>query len=328
MCSTSFGVLPTANSPWLAMSTAAFGRRRASRPRRRARRCRSSGSRRPRRRRRRTRRTPRCTRGSAVRVRANIVAYLAWQCIVASISSWSRSADEVQRLLGGRAALALEHVAVEVADHEVVERHLQVVERRRREHHVAVGQAGAEVAGGALHEVRCAASPWRPRAAAPWSPAAVSVARCVVSAIEDLRVHEVVGPPAGEQRGEAVGDQLRVVRLGVVGRAADVRREHDVRPSSTADGRAARFSPTKWSRPAPPRWPDWSAATSASVSCSCARAELTKIAPVLHRARTARRRSSPSVSGVTAACIDTTSASASRSSSECVASGVVRVVAR
>src|SRR4051812_2852640 len=48
--------------------------------------------------------------------------------------------------------MTLDHAAVGRADHEVVERHLQVVEAARREHHVAVGEAGAEVAGGALDE--------------------------------------------------------------------------------------------------------------------------------------------------------------------------------
>ena len=118
---------------------------------------------------------------------------------------------------------------------------------------------------------------------------------------------------------------LRVVRLGVVGRAADVRGEHDVRPSSRAGGRPG-GSRRRSGRARPRRaCPTRSAATSASVSCSCARAELTKIAPSFIRANWSAPIS-PAVSGVTAACIDTTSASASRSSSECVASGGVRVV--
>ena len=71
---------------------------------------------------------------------------------------------------------------------------------------------------------------------------------------------QVGGSSAVEQDArDVVGDQRRVVRLGVVGRAADVRGEHDVVASSRAGGRAARCSPTKWSRPAPPRWPRASA---------------------------------------------------------------------
>ena len=66
-------------------------------------------------------------------------------------------AREVQRLLGGRAALTFEHVAVEVGDDEIVEGHRLVGERRRREHDVAVGEPGREVARGAVHEVRAQA---------------------------------------------------------------------------------------------------------------------------------------------------------------------------
>ena len=60
---------------------------------------------------------------------------------------------EVQRLLGRGAALTLEHVAVEVGDDEVVERHLRVVDRRRREDGIAVGEARAEVPGRPLDQV-------------------------------------------------------------------------------------------------------------------------------------------------------------------------------
>src|SRR5687768_12129602 len=45
---------------------------------------------------------------------------------------------------------------------------------------------------------------------------------------QDLRVDQVVGRLALQQRGEAVGDQRGVVRLGVIGRAADVRGQQHV----------------------------------------------------------------------------------------------------
>src|SRR5262245_47002178 len=47
--------------------------------------------------------------------------------------------------------------------------------------------------------------------------------------LEHLRVLAVVGYLAGDESGETVGDDLRVVRLGVVGRSSDVRGQHDVR---------------------------------------------------------------------------------------------------
>src|SRR4029077_1547183 len=45
---------------------------------------------------------------------------------------------------------------------------------------------------------------------------------------QHLGVHAVDGSFAVEEPGDVVGDQLRVVRFRVVGRAADVRREHNV----------------------------------------------------------------------------------------------------
>ncbi len=63
-------------------------------------------------------------------------------------------AREVQHLLGRGLTFPFEHVGVEVADDEIVERHRLVGERRRREHDVAVGEPRREVAGGPVHEVR------------------------------------------------------------------------------------------------------------------------------------------------------------------------------
>ena len=66
---------------------------------------------------------------------------------------------------------------------------------------------------------------------------------------------------------ETVGDQLRVVRLGVVGRAADVRREHDVlhRASGWSVGEVLALEVVEAGAA---EVADRSAATSASVSCS------------------------------------------------------------
>ena len=65
------------------------------------------------------------TAGMGWRVSANIVANFAWQCIVAWMSACLPQRAEVQRLLGGRAAVTLDDVAVEVAHDEIVERHLR-----------------------------------------------------------------------------------------------------------------------------------------------------------------------------------------------------------
>ena len=80
-------------------------------------------------------------------------------------------------------------------------------------------------------------------------------------------------------------------------------------------------SPSKWSRAAAARWPEVSAVVRASRSCSAARAVLTNTEPAGIRAKRSAERS-PTVSGVTAACTDTTWLSASSSSrSVWVASG-------
>jgi hypothetical protein len=62
-------------------------------------------------------------------------------------------AREVQHLLGRRPRGAFDDVAVEVDDHELVERHRLVGQRGRREHDIAVGESRGEVARGAVHEV-------------------------------------------------------------------------------------------------------------------------------------------------------------------------------
>ena len=149
------GFLPTVNSPWFAMSTAARSptqlrdlvgelvgagglvvRRPATSPPTNT----SNSS---------------ITAGIGWRVSANIVQNLAWQWIVGVdvVGCRCRHARcSAFSVVGPR--VPFEHVAVEVADDEVVERHRLVVERRRREHDVAVGEPRREVAGGALHEVR------------------------------------------------------------------------------------------------------------------------------------------------------------------------------
>ena len=67
----------------------------------------------------------------------------------------------------------------------------------------------------------------RPLSSISW--AAASTASWVGRAhVEHLRVGAVDGALAGEQAGDVVGHQRRVVRLGVVGGAPDVRRQHDV----------------------------------------------------------------------------------------------------
>src|SRR5207237_2221948 len=59
---------------------------------------------------------------------------------------------EVEVLLRRRAAVARDDVAVEIAHDQVVVGHRVVVERRRREHEVAVGEARREVPGRAGDE--------------------------------------------------------------------------------------------------------------------------------------------------------------------------------
>src|ERR687898_817888 len=178
---------------------------------------------------------------------------------------------EVERLLGRRAALALEHVAVEIGDDEVVERHLRVVERRRRENGVAVGKARAEVPGRALDQVGVQHLLGDPQdgffrllrgqlGLAHWEstsgftrlsglPPSRSCSRPSAMSVEWFASVSYVAPPmCGVSTTFAI---------------------------PTSGWSVGRCSPSKWSRPAPPRCPDSSAATRASVSWSMARAVLT-----------------------------------------------------
>src|SRR3954469_16856620 len=211
--------------------------------------------------------------------------------------------------------MTVEDVAVEVAHDEVVEPHLEVVEAARREHRIAVGQTRGEVARGSLHE---------------------SAAQHLLRGPEHLllgflrgergRGHDRTSgftrldgrPPA---RSEAMPSAMSVEWLVSVSYVAPpmcgVSTTLSIEHRGWSGGRC---SPTKWSRPAPASLPDCSAITSASVSWSNARALLMKIAPSFILANCAAPMRC-SVSGVTTACSDTTSAMVSRSSSECVASG-------
>src|SRR5205085_2293112 len=67
------------------------------------------------------------------------------------------------------------------------------------------------------------------RLAAASTASRVVVGEVLVSAtLEDLRVGQVGGHLAAQQRGEPLGDEGGVVRLGVVGGPADVRGEEHV----------------------------------------------------------------------------------------------------
>ena len=155
MCSTSAGLLPTTNSPWLAMSTAlavadAAGDLVGELDRCRWSRTSATGTSPPdvhhelldhRGDRLAGQREHRAVLGVAVHGRVDL-GIAAQRARGAASSRWS----------GSRWPSTTSPSRSHTTRSSSV--HLQVVERRRREHHVAVGQARGDVAGGALHQSR------------------------------------------------------------------------------------------------------------------------------------------------------------------------------
>src|SRR6185312_7255991 len=225
-------------------------------------------------------------------------------------------------LRGGRAAvLGVHHSAVGVDQHQVVECHVGVVHRRRRDDEVAVLPASRDVACCALdqtapqHVLGCGQHRVLRAVHVPHVLSRSSRPRPSTSG---LTIWAGAAPARSTSRSSAT---ICACRASVFHVAPPIWGVRTTLGSATSGWSAGSHSPTKWSRPAAETLPLRSASTSASVSCSCALAVLRNTTP----SRIAANCSAPiiaAVSPVTGACSEMTSASASSSSRLCRASSL------